>query len=230
MLNFGSDRVITEAVAMPFLIDQIAKEIAVRRFGLPECLHVPIAAVDKGTISAYIGDILRVLTTGGSDKALLVHAKEPPPTDARLPIWELPESAVFHRRMQVWVDVAYTRYRQAYLRAFPSEEIESKILSHTMNRRVASLKGFQYVRITPTSRGSNSSSGFSEKWGVALHSQPEQMQANRNRGVFIQYADLSDLMLMLDIKLGGGVMTAVNEGQKLLTPRKLDEFVITVKS
>ena len=27
-------------------------------------------------------------------------------------------------------------------------------------------------------------------------------------------------MLMLDMKLGGGVMDAVNEGQKLLVPKK----------
>jgi hypothetical protein len=36
---------------------------------------------------------------------------------------------------------------------------------------------------------------------------------------FIQFADLSDLMLMLDINLGGGVMAIVNEGQKLVRPR-----------
>ena len=35
----------------------------------------------------------------------------------------------------------------------------------------------------------------------------------------ILYADLSDLMLMLDIKVGGGVMAAVNEGQQLVERR-----------
>jgi hypothetical protein len=35
----------------------------------------------------------------------------------------------------------------------------------------------------------------------------------------IQYADLSDLMLMLDMKLGGGVMDAVNVAQRLIDPR-----------
>jgi hypothetical protein len=66
------------------------------------------------------------------------------------------------------------------------------------------------------SRGGNSSSGFSEKWGVALHTSSNQTAARRIRPPFIQYADLSDLMLMLDLKLGGGVMAAVNEGQKLV--------------
>jgi hypothetical protein len=93
------------------------------------------------------------------------------------------------------------------------------VLSHAMNPRVAALKEFSYVRITPTSRRSNSSSAFSENWGVVLHSTPEQIAANRRRGAFIQCADFSDLMLMLNLQLGGGVMAAVNEGQQLLRPR-----------
>src|SRR5207302_1700484 len=71
------------------------------------------------------------------------------------------------------------------------------------------------VRITPNSRGCNSSSSFSEQWGVNLHATPEQMSANRRRGAFIHYADLVALMVMLDMNPGGGVMDAVNEAQKL---------------
>ena len=33
-----------------------------------------------------------------------------------------------------------------------------------------------------------------------------------------KYADLPDLMLMLDLNLGGGVMDLVREGQELVTP------------
>ena len=115
--------------------------------------------------------------------------------------------------LQVWVDVAYTRYRRAYQVAFPDEVLGNRIVSHTMNRRVAVLKGFQFVRLTPTSRAANSSSAFSEGWGVALHSTPEQRAANRRRGAFIQYADLTELMLMLNMRLGGGVMDAVTEAK-----------------
>lgn len=139
--------------------------------------------------------------------------------DSRLPVWELPASRVFHQQRQVWVHYAYTRYRKAYSKAFPEEVIADKVLSHAMNRRIAASKGFEYVRITPTSRGCNSSSGFSENWGAALHSTPDQIAANRRRGAFIQFADLSALMTMLDLKIGGGVMDAVNEGQKLACPR-----------
>jgi hypothetical protein len=114
--------------------------------------------------------------------------------------------------------VTYTRYRQAYCSAFPEDAIGDKVISHAMNRRVAALKGFQYVRITPTSRSANSSSRFSEDWGVAFHSASPQTAAERRRGAFIQYADLTELMLMLDMNLGGGLMDAVNEGQKLVRP------------
>lgn len=200
------------------MIDHAAKEIASRKWGVPECLHVPIAAVDEAAIRTYVGEIVRPLSGGTRPKALLVHVNAPPPIDRSLPIWGIEGAKIFHQRQQVWVHVDYTRYRRAYRRAFPEEDIAGKILSHTMNRRVAAIKGFQYVRITPTSRSSNSSSAFSEGWAVAFHSSPEQMEANRLRGVFIQYADLTDLMLMLDLKLGGGVMDAVNDGQQLIRP------------
>jgi hypothetical protein len=204
---------------MVFLVDQAAREIALTRWVLPECLHVPVAAIDEAAISTYIGTIAQVLVDGSPRKALLVATGEPPAIDARLPIWDLPAAAVLHQRLQVWVHVGFSGYRAAYKKAFPGETVDDKVLSHAINRRTAPLKGFAYVRITPTSRGCNSSSGYSELWGVALHGTPEQMAANRKRGAFIQYADLSDLMVMLDLKIGGGAMEAVNEGQKLTRPR-----------
>jgi hypothetical protein len=201
---------------MPYEIDSIAREIALRRSGLHECLHVPIAAVNEEAITTYIGEVVQTLANGTPKKALLVKAKAPPPIDQRLSIWGVEGSATLHRQLQVWVHVAYTRYRRAYKKAFPTEEIADKVLSHAMSRRIAVLKGFQYVRITPVSRGSNSSSGFTESWGVNLYSVPEQSPEKARRGAFIQYADLADLMLMMDMKLGGGVMNAVNEGQALV--------------
>lgn len=210
---------------MIFRIDRIARDIALHRYVLPECLHVPTAAVNEEAITTYIGDIVKILSKRTPNKAFLVQAKEPPPIDDRLPIWEMEGAAIFHRQMQVWVHVRYRRYRPAYKRAFPAEDIENKVLSHTMNRRIAVLKGFQYVRITPVSPGSNSSSGFSEKWGYTLYKGPKQNKAPKQtpeearHGAFIQYADLADLILMLDLQLGGGLMSVVNEGQVLVEPR-----------
>jgi hypothetical protein len=204
---------------MPFIVDKAAREIALRQWVLPECLHVPIAAVDEAAISDYIGEIEAVLANGSPHKALLVRTKEPPLIDTQLPIWEIPGSKVLHERRQVWVHIGFTRYRRAYRMAFPDQTIDGKVLSHALNRRTAALLGFSYVRITPNSRGCNSSSAFSEQWGVALHATPEQVAANRRRGAFIHYADLAALMVMLDMKVGGGVMDAVNEDQKLVRPR-----------
>ncbi len=204
---------------MPFLIDQVAKEIAFRRWALPECLHVPVAAVDEATIRDYIGDVEQVLAGGSRSMALLVRTAEPPAIDPLLPISDHVNAGILHARRQVWVHIAFSRYRDAYCKAFPDEVIGGKVLSHAMNRRTAALKGFNYVRIAPVSRGANSSSGFSEKWGVSLHESPGRNAARVIRPPFIQYADLSDLMLLLDIKIGGGFMATVNEGQKLVRHR-----------
>jgi hypothetical protein len=201
------------------MIDEIARDLAVNRYALADCLHVPIAAVDEAAISTYVGDVQKVLNGGSSRRALLVRARPPPPRDPRFPIWDVDGSHILHSPLQVWADVAYTRYRPAYRKAFPEEDLGDQIISHSMNRRVAGLRGFRFVRLTPTSRAANSSSAFSEGWGVVLHSRSEPRAANQRRGAFIAYADLTELMLMLDIRLGGGVMDVVNEGQRLIRPR-----------
>jgi hypothetical protein len=204
---------------MSLLVDRAAKEKALSSWTLPECLHVPIAAADEEAIRNYIGTVERVLSPGSPNRALLVTVAEAPAIDPLLPISEHPNVGIFHARRQVWVHIAYNRYRHAYRKAFPDEDIAGQVLSHAMNRRTAALKGFGYVRITPVSRDGNSSSSFSEKWAVELHGSPEQIARRRIRPPYIQYADLTDLMLMLDMKLGGGVMDAVNEGQKLVERR-----------
>ena len=201
---------------MAILIDEVAKGIALSSWTLPECLHVPIAAADEEAIRDYIGTIERVLAPGSPNRALLVAVPAAAAIDPLLPISHNENAGIFHARLQVWVHIAYNRYRHAYRKAFPDEDIASRVLSHAMNRRTAALKGFDYVRITPVSRGGNSSSSFSEKWAVELHGSSRAIAKRRLRPPYIQYGDLCDLMLMLDMKLGGGVMDAVNEGQKLV--------------
>ena len=120
--------------------------------------------------------------------------------------------------MQVWVDVGYTRYRAACRKAFPDELVDGKVLSHALNRRVAAIKGFRYVRITPTSRAANSSSAFTENWSVDHNHDPNRVARQKRCGAEIQYADLTDLLLMMDIKLGGGLQDVTNDAQALLRP------------
>lgn len=203
---------------MDLLTDSVAKEIALRKYVLPECLHVPIAAVSEEAIIRYVGVVEHILAPGSPNRALVVRVERTVPPDRRLPIFSWPASSILHSSRQIWVHVRYTRYRAAYKRAFPEIDINNKVLSHALNRRSAELQGFQYVRITPVSRSSNSSSAFSENWGVSLHKTSNKSAARRKNQAQIQYADLTALMLMMDIRLGGGVMEIVNEGQKLIKP------------
>src|SRR3954466_16143374 len=99
------------ALTMTLLIDEIAKGIAINRWVLPECLHVPIAAVDEDAIRTYVGSVERVGSGRGSRKALLVTVAEPAQIDPVLRISDHPNVGIFHARQQVWVHVGYDPYR-----------------------------------------------------------------------------------------------------------------------
>lgn len=198
-------------------IDAYARNIAITKYGLPSCVHVPVAARDEHAIQTYIGNISLVLMGGSPNRALLVETHEAQEIDNRLPIWRLKEAALLHCPKQVWVHVDYSGYRSAYTKAFPSEDLTGLVLDHVLNRRTARLKGFHYLRIVPISRATNSSSGgLSEKWGVEYHSTPEMVRRNSESPAFIQYADLADLVKMLNIKTGGSLQDPVNEAQALV--------------
>ena len=197
-------------------IDEHATRIP-KNSGLLPCLYVPIAARDTAAIERYVGRITGRLIPACPDKALLVEAHEPEKPDPRLAIWDAPGAAVLHFPRQVWVHVDYRAYRRAYMAAFPDFDLTGLVLDHVMNRRVARLKGFHYLRIVPISRGANSSHGsLSEGWAVEHHSTPEMREKNRLSQAMVQYADLSDIVKMLDIKGGGSFMDNVNEAQKLV--------------
>jgi hypothetical protein len=134
---------------MPVLIDEVAKGIALSSWTLPERLHVPIAAADEQAIRVS----RQVLARGSPNKAFLVTVPETAVIDPLLPISDHANAGIFHARQQVWVHIAYNRYRHAYNKAFPGEDIAGRVLSHAMNRRTAALKGFDYVRITPRFSG-----------------------------------------------------------------------------
>jgi hypothetical protein len=197
--------------------DVIAKDVALKRWALPEELHVPIAAVDVEAIERHIGAVELVIGAE-QPRALVVRIPPPPTRDERLPIWDLAGASEFFEPLQLWVEIGYGGYRRAYRRAFPDKNIDGLIMSHAMNRRTAEAKGFRFVRITPTSRANNSSSALSEGWAVSRHAADERDRAAIRGGASIQYADLADLMLMADLRLGGGVMELINEGQRLVRP------------
>jgi hypothetical protein len=197
-------------------IDEHAVRIP-RESGLLPCLYVPIAARDQHAIEKYVGTIIMPMASSGSHQALLVEAHDPGTLDGRLAIWDVPEAAVLHSRRQVWVHVDYTAYRQAYRRAFPEANLQGLVLDHVMNRRLARLKGFAYLRIVPIARGANSSHGsLSEGWSVAYHSSPEMREKNRTSQAAVQYADIADIAKMLNRPGGGSLLDEVNEAQKLV--------------
>lgn len=197
-------------------IDQNAVRIP-QMSGLLPCLYIPVAARDTDAIEKYVGRIVARLAWRSPDRALLVEAHEPEEPDGRLAIWGLPESAVLHYPRQVWVDVDYGAYRRAYMRAFPDVDLADLILDHVMNRRIARLKGFTYLRIVPISRAANSShGGLCEGWGVEYHSSPRMREINRASRAVVQYADLADVVKMLNIEGGGSFMENVNQAQKLV--------------
>ena len=201
-------------------IDEVARDVALTRYALPLCLHIAVAARDEDAVERFVGHIETVLMSTGQTKALLVRAYDAPAPDTRLPIWEQPGVVMLCATRQVWVDVDYRAYRRAYAAAFPEQDLGGLVLDHVMNRRVARLKGFRYLRIVPISREANSSSGgLSEKWAVAYHGTPEMVATNKKLGTFIQYADLADIVKMLNIKTGGSLQDAVNDAQALVRPR-----------
>lgn len=201
------------------LVDQFARTLATERFGLPLCLHIPIAARDEAAIHSHIGRVVDVLVPGTPPKALLVETTPSAELDAMLPIWGLPEAAVLHRSPQVWVHVDFAGYRRAYANAFPTEDLQDRVLDHVMNRRVARLKDFMYLRLVPVSREANSSSGgLSEKWAVEYHGSAEMRAKHLASSARIQYADLADIVKMLNQRTGGSLQDPVNDAQALVRP------------
>jgi hypothetical protein len=197
-------------------IDQHAIRIP-HSSGLLPCLYVPVAARDTDAIERYVGRIVEGLSRRSASKALLIEAHEPDAPDERLAIWQHPGVAILHQPRQVWVHVDYTAYRRAYRRAFPDADLTDLVLDHVMNRRVARLKGFTYLRIVPISRKANSShGGLSEGWAVEYQSSPRMIELNRTSQAMVQYADLADVVKMLNMEGGGSFMENVNEAQKLV--------------
>lgn len=140
------------------------------------------------------------------------------PAKTNLCVWEHSRSNVLNAEKQLWVKPRYSGYRHAYRNSFPGSDLRSKVIHHVMNRRYAALHGYRYVRVVAISRMGNSSSGYSENWGVELTR--EGILRSREGTEQIAYADLVHVMSMLDIPIGGGVMDTVREANFLLKPRQ----------
>lgn len=193
--------------------DTKAIERALR--GLPPSLLIPIGAKDENSIIKYIGSIERTLVQGFPNKAFIVNVEPHGEINKKLAIWKHPESTALNQCLQVWVHVDYKQYRQVYKMAFPEVDLSNKVVDHILNRRVARLKGMNYIRLLPISRAANSSSGsVSEQYGYEYFMSKEMQEIYKD--IYVQYADLADIVKMLDIKTGGSFQEGVNEAQKYL--------------
>jgi hypothetical protein len=178
---------------------------------------VPIAARDRAAIERHVGIIERVVVSGSPDQVLLINCHEPLERDPLLPIWNHENAGVLHSAKQVWAHVDFRHYRKAYRNAFPEVDVNDLVIDHVLNRRVARVKGFTYVRLVAITRGANSSSGgLCERWEVAYHSSDRMREINGKSRASVQYADLADLVKMLDMKTGNSIMDGVNEAQSLV--------------
>ncbi|MHB8743610.1 MAG: hypothetical protein ACYC9L_10850 [Sulfuricaulis sp.] len=203
------------------LVDEFARKQAAEKFGLPLCLHLPIAARDETAIHSHVGHVVDVLASGTPPMALLIETTMQVEIDSTLPIWQLSEALVLHRSPQVWVHVDFAGYRCVYAKAFPMEDIRHLVLDHVMNRRVARLKDFKYLRLLPVSREANSSSGgLSEKWAVEYQGSVEMRAKHLASPARVQHADLADIVKMLNRKTGGSLQDPVNEAQALVRAPK----------
>ena len=197
------------------MADPAGMERALRKYAMPANLLIPIAAANREALYTYVGKDTTELAGTCHGNALIVRC-ECGPDRSNLRVWRNVKASVLNTEYQLWVRPGYNSYRRAYRLAFPDDHIDGLVIHHIMNRRYAAAHGFEYVRVTPISRSSNSSSGFSENWGVEL---TKQGVLSSRKGIEqIGYADLPQLMSMLDMRVGGGVMEQVRLAAEFLQP------------
>lgn len=105
---------------------------------------------------------------------------------------------------QLWVEVDYRNYREAYRRFFPEMPVSDFVVDHILNRRLARALGYRYIRLIHVSRGVNSSSGRGSEYDVINYENPEGLEAERFKESPHQifYAAPDDLLKMLNLKVG----------------------------
>jgi hypothetical protein len=200
------------------------------KHGLPESLRVPIAAADETAIATFVGAIVqRKLGRDGVPVALLVRPHMRPSTlEPNVPLWQGQPARVkvafgrLHPPLQVWVDVDYASYRDAYF-SFGQTAPAGYFLDHVQNRAAIRLRGYSHpwLRLCPVSRAVNTSGGAGAG-GEGMEKDYLRSKAGRhvrsasNR---IIYADPMDLTKMLDVAPGTQPLDGVRETQALFFPR-----------
>lgn len=198
---------------------------------IPDSLLIPVAANNKESIEMYVGDIVSELSRSGTEKAFLVRVEPAVEIDRALKIWDDPESGALFEELQVWVNVDYTGYRDAYKRAFNDKNIDGLVLSHCRGRPIVRMLEYEYVRISPARKRANSSSVLSEVWGCDIWKNYDDngnvLPTGRSKHLLrfldnkpdILYADTTEILLLLNKMIGGGIMKSAYYAEELFRPR-----------
>ncbi|GHV73723.1 hypothetical protein AGMMS49940_10250 [Spirochaetia bacterium] len=114
-----------------------------------------------------------------------------------------------------WVRTDYTCYRNRYKNCFPNINIDKMVIDHILNRRFAKALGFNYVRLIHVDRGVNSSSGSGMEYDVIKYRNPDGLSKFEESLEKIYYADPSDLMKILNMKVGSFPLDNVRDNSYL---------------
>jgi hypothetical protein len=212
--------------------EKVKRDPSSLTFGLPDCLHVPIAASGTAAIEAYVGPIIQ-REIGRDDRVNALLVQGPPRencTGTCAPLWRQADAARFEERLypaqQVWVHVDFHGYRKAWLK-FGLPLAANQVLDHIQNRKAMRLRGSSqpYLRLCPisncvnTSGGVNSGGeGMEKAYRQYLNSlSPEERAAALSSvpACDIVYADPMDLTKMLDIPPGTQTLNGVRDTQWL---------------
>ena len=168
--------------------------------GLPNALIVPIAVKSLEDLGEFVGNHVPIIRN--SDSAFEVEWN-PFEINTKLKIWDLSNSENIHQKTQVWVDVDYKYYRNAYLKIYPELKGGKKVIDHIYNRKLARIWGYQYLRLIPVDRSVNSCSGRGvESFASQYNRQPDNRLKNIRLNNHVAYADPFDLVKMTNRKTG----------------------------
>ena len=204
-------------------------------FGLPPCLHVPIAAADRTAIENFVGTVEKVRESRkGEVTAMLVRPDvRGRPAHGLAPLWNDPRGDWFAQRLfpdyQVWVHVDYPRYRPAYVKFGMPPLLDDQVLDHVQNRKALRLRwcSHPFLRLCPVSRSVNSggchrtgAEGIEKAHLEKVHTDAKKAQDLKSFALSyrIIYADPADLTKMLDMSPGTFQLEGVGENLRLFYP------------
>lgn len=205
------------------------------KHGLPNCLHIPIAATDIDTIAIYVGTIdEKIRNSSGDIRAIRVSCfNQGIPAHHTAPLWKSDQRSRYAEALfpkyQVWVHVNYSNYRSAYCRLGMPAIPEGYCLDHIQNRKAIRLRwhSHPFLRLAPISAAVNTSGGhktggegLETEFLMSLRDKPRELEKIRKlvHSYKLQYADPMDLTKMLDISPGTQVLNGVRDCLKLFYP------------